>query len=175
MRLARSTRASSRAAFTILELLVLLAAVSVIASLGIPAYFSRPNVTLDSAAKLLAKDLREVQNRAALYEEALVLRFDEDGHGYSATDRRGQPLLSPYGQGPFVRDYDFDAVFRGVRVESVRAAKGGRVPFDPSGRPESSAEVVLTFRGETRRVILRAGSGLISIEGLDDPWVDLGL
>ena len=120
----RPCAASLRGAFTILELLVLLAAVSVVASVGIPAYFSRPAVTLDSAAKLLAKDLREVQNRAALYEEALMIRFDEDGQGYAATDRRGQPLLSPYGRGPFVRDYDIDAVFRGVRVESVRAAKG---------------------------------------------------
>lgn len=174
MRHARS-RGAGRGGFTILELLVLLAVLSLVASIGIPAYFSRPNVTLDSAAKLLARDLREVQNRAALYEETLILRFAEDGGGYSATDRRGQPLLSPYGRGPFVRDYDTDAVFRGVQVESVRATKGGRISFDPSGRPETSAEVVLTFRDESRKVTLRAGSGLIAIEGLKEPWVDLGL
>ena len=89
-RLVPTDRASSRGAFTILELLVLLAVLSAVASLGIPAYFSRPAVTLDSAAKLLAKDLREVQNRAALYEEALMIRFDEDGHGYAATICAGE-------------------------------------------------------------------------------------
>ena len=164
-----------RPGFTIVELLVLLVVVSAIASIGIPAYFSRPSVTLDSAAKLLARDLREVQNRAALYEEPLMIRFAEDRLGYSATDRNGQPLLSPYGSGAFVRAFAVDAVFRGVKIESIRSATGGQISFDARGRPSKSAAVVLTFGGESRTVILRSGSGLISIQGLDQPWVDLGV
>ncbi|MEM6674770.1 MAG: GspH/FimT family protein [Planctomycetota bacterium] len=167
--------AAARAGFTILELLVLLAILSIVASIGIPAYFARPEVTLDSAAKLLARDLREVQNRAALYEEPLQLRFLDDGAGYEALDARGESLISPYGKGPFLRCYDADAVFRGVEITTVRAGHGGRIRFDERGRPETSARVIVSFADESRTVFLRAGSGLIAIDGLEEPWVDLGL
>jgi len=166
---------SRRGGFTIFELTVLLVILAMIASFGIPAYFGRPAVTLDSAAKLMARDLREVQNRAALYEETLVVRFTEGGSGYRVTDASGQALLSPYGNGPFVRAYESDAVFRGVKITAVETRRGPQIGFDAGGRPQSSARVVLEFGGERRTVILRAGSGLIAIEGLDENWVDLGL
>ncbi|MEM9381911.1 MAG: type II secretion system protein [Planctomycetota bacterium] len=174
-RCARARGSGRRGAFTIFELMLVLAVLSVMASIGIPAYFARPAVTLDNAARLLARDLREVQNRAALYEEQLEIRFDLRGHSYRATDSRGEPLLSPYGDGPFVRNYPLDAVFRGVEITSVVAGADDTVAFDPTGRPRTALAVVLTFEDETRAVMLRAGSGLIAIEGLDDAWVDLGL
>ncbi len=154
-----------RAGFTILELMILLVGLTVIASVGIPAYFGRPAVTLDGAANLLAKDLREVQNRAALYEEALWIRFDEDGNGYQITDGAGEPLLSPYGDGPFVRDYPFDAVFRGVSIVDVTPAKPGCVVFDRNGMPIDSVAVTIEYRGERREVVIRERSGLIAIDG----------
>lgn len=172
---ARARRSGHRSAFTIFELMLVLAVLSVIASIGIPAYFARPAVTLDNAARLLARDLREVQNRAALYEEQLEVRFDLQRHVYRATDSRGEPLLSPYGDGPFVRRYPLDAVFRGVKITSLQAGADDTIAFDPRGRPLTALRVVLTFEDETRTVMLRAGSGLIAIEGLDDAWVDLGL
>ncbi len=78
-----------------MELLIVLALLSFTASVGIPAYFARPSITLDNAARLLAKDLRNVQNRAALYGEQLEIRFDEEGSGYAATERFGESLISP--------------------------------------------------------------------------------
>ncbi|MEM8714076.1 MAG: type II secretion system protein [Planctomycetota bacterium] len=162
------------AGFTIVELLIVLTLMSMIASLGIPAYFGRPSITLDAAAKLLAKDLREVQNRAALYEEPLEIRFADRNTGYAATDVRGESLISPYGAGPFLRDYPFDAVFRGVYIESVKAGGDRRVTFSAEGRPIESAEITLAFKEERRTVRIRKRSGLLSIDGLDEPWVDFG-
>lgn len=166
--------ASKRAGFTIVELLIILALLSFTASVGIPAYFSRPSVTLDNAARLLAKDLREVQNRAALYEEGLMIRFAEDGSGYSATDRAGELLISPYGVGEFRRHFPVDAVFRGVTVLSVSAGGDRAVSFSQRGQPTEAAKIVLAFRGEERTVLIRERSGLLAIDGLDEPWVDLG-
>lgn len=160
--------------FTILELLVLLTALSAFACWGIPAYFGRPSVTLDNAARLLANDLREIQNRAALYEEELWIRFEDDGTGYRATDRTEEPLISAYGTGPFVRDYPVDAVFRGVTIEAVTPERPGAAVFDANGRPRGPLEITIAYAGETRTVSVRERSGLISIDGLDEPWIDLG-
>lgn len=163
-----------RGGFTILELVILLTALSMFASFAIPAYFGRAHVTLDNAATLLAKDFREVQNRAALYEETLWIRFEADGTGYRVTDGAEEPLISPYGNADYRRDYPFDAVFRGVEIESIEPEGTLAVAFDSSGRPRQGVSVTLGFEGETRVVSLRARSGLIAIDGLDEPFVDLG-
>lgn len=160
--------------FTIVELTIVLVLLSMTASIGIPAYFSRPTITLDNAAKLLAKDLREIQNRAARYQEQLEIRFPKDGSGYAATDRMGEPLISPYGVGDFRRHYPIDAIFRGVTIKKVRAGGDRAISFSPEGRPLESAEVVIEFRGEQRTVMIRGRSGLLAIDGLNEPWIDLG-
>lgn len=158
-----------RRGFTILELVVVLAALSLIASVAIPAYFARPAVTLDNAARLLARDLRETQNRAALYEEPLYLRFAEGGTGYRVTDARGESLVSPYGAGEYRRHYPVDAVFRGVEVVS---AEPRDVVFDREGRPRVPVTVRLAYRGEERTLTMTPVSGRIAIEGLARPWRD---
>lgn len=166
--------AQRRSGFTIVELLIVLVLLSFTASIGIPAYFARPSITLDNAAKLLAKDLREIQNRAALYEEQLEIRFPEDGTGYAATDRHGEPLISPYGVGEFKRHYPGDAIFRGVSIKSLSAGGDRAISFSSDGRPIEAARIVLEFRGEERTVQMRERSGLLAINGLDEPWMDLG-
>lgn len=169
------TSSATRRGFTILELLIILALLTITASVGIPAYFARPAVTLDSAARLLAADMREVQNRAALYRLPLMVDFAEDGSGYRGIKESGEPLHSPYTDGPFHRVYPADAVFEGVRVLEVRSPQGSRVKFSPKGLAASTASIVLGFDGETRTIRIRKGSGLVEIEGLADPWFDSGL
>ncbi len=161
-----------RRGFTILELLIILALLTITASVGIPAYFARPAVTLDSAARLLAADLHEVQNRAALYQQPLSVRFSETGSGYTGVTASGDPLRSPYDDGPFARTYDADAVFEGVRVREVRSAEGTRITFSPKGLAATTASIVLGFENETRTVRIKKGSGLVEIDGLDDEWFD---
>ncbi len=169
------TQSQTRRGFTILELLIILALLTITASVGIPAYFARPEVTLDSAARLLAADMREVQNRAALYRLPLAVEFTAGGGGYSGVHETGEPLTSPYQAGPFVRVYGADAVFEGVQVVQVQSPDGNRVSFTPRGLAATTASIVLGFDGETRTVRIRKGSGLVEITGLDDPWFDAGL
>jgi prepilin-type N-terminal cleavage/methylation domain-containing protein len=169
--LRRNTR---RGGFTILELAVVLVVLAVLSSFTIPAWFDRPEITLDNAARLLARDLREVQNRAALYQTKLWMRFDDDGGGYAATSEEGSVLLSPYGARPFERRFDRDAIFRGVRIESRDLGGLEAVEFTGRGTARQGARFVVTYRGEQRILRMRPYSGIIAIDGLADPWVDTG-
>lgn len=162
--LAAPARGRRSSGFTILELLILMVVIGVAASVGIPSYFGRPEVTLESAADLLANDLRELGGRAAVYREELSLRFDEDGAGYSATDWSGQLLVSPYGAGPYVRRYDSDAVFRGVTIEALEPEAPRSVTFDATGTASHSIAVTVGYGGETRVVSLAARTGLVTID-----------
>lgn len=162
------------AGFTIVELMIVLAVVAVLSSLTIPAWFGRAEVTLDNAARLLARDLRDVQNRAALYQDTMLVVFDADGGGYTATSEDGVPLVAPDGGRPYRRRYDRDAVFRGVRVESVDLGGLDAVEFTPKGTARRGARIVLTYRGAQRVLRMRSFSGLLDIDGLAEPWVDGG-
>lgn len=167
-------RVPRRGGFTILELTVVLVVLAVLSSFTIPAWFDRPEITLDNAARLLARDLRDVQNRAALYQSPLRMRFDEDGGGYAATTDEGASILSPYGARPFERRYDRDAVFRGVRIESRDLGGLEAVEFTARGTVRQGARLVVTYRGEQRILRMRPFSGMIEIDGLASPWIDNG-
>ena len=162
--LADPARGRRSSGFTILELLILMVLLGVAASVGIPSYFGRPDVTLRNAAELLANDLRELGGRAAVYREGLSLRFDEDGGGYRATDWNGQLLVSPYGAGPYVRRYDSDAVFRGVTVEALEPKAPRSVTFAANGTASHSIAVTIEYGGETRVVKLAARTGIVTID-----------
>jgi hypothetical protein len=141
---------------------------------AIPAWFGRASVTLDSAARLLAEDLREVQNRAAFRRTPIRMRFLPEGDGYEFVDDRDQPVRARTGDGPYMRRYSHDAVFEGVRVESFEVAPDGELHYDGLGFLEHPARIVLGFQANTRTLILEERTGVVTIEGLEEPWMDDG-
>src|ERR1700741_3183644 len=63
----RSRAAASRAGVTLLAMLLTLTCLAVVAGLAIPAFFNLYRITLDHAARLLARDIHVAQN-LALFE-----------------------------------------------------------------------------------------------------------
>lgn len=166
--LAMASKSSRPSGFSLLQVLLLLLGLGVTASMAIPAWFSQPAVTLDSAALLLARDLRWAQDRAAFEGQVVELHVDADRTGYRVVDEHGLLLDAPLGPRGFVRDYDVDAVFRGVRLEG----DGAVARFDASGRAERAMEFELCFEGATRVLRVEAPFGRILIEGLTRDWQD---
>ena len=164
-----------RRTFTLTEILISLVLLATVSGLAIPAWFGRSQVTLDNATKLLARDLRQAQNRAAFEHLTTEISFASDGTGYDVRDERGELLPAPMGPGGFERSYPRDAVFRGVRIEAVDFAGQRRLRYDDRGAIELGGTVVLSFNGDSRTLHVDARTGLIELEGLSEPWVDSGL
>jgi len=163
-----------RAAFTLLELLIVLVVLALVSSLAVPAWFERSEVTLDNACRLLARDLREAQNRAAWRGQPLQVVFDGDGDGYEVLDRDGRPVPAPVGGDDFTRRYSRDAIFRGVAIARLELESGSALEFDAHGFAAQGAEIVVTFQGEARVVRVERGSGQVRIQGMATSFVDLG-
>src|SRR5450432_3946372 len=103
---------ATRRGFTILELLLTLIAVTLATTLSIRAFFSRPEISLENAARLLVEDLRLAQARASSLHVAVEVVFHADGGGYQVEE-----LSSPDAAAEdSVRRYSRDAIFEDVKV-----------------------------------------------------------
>lgn len=152
-----------RAAFTILELMVSLAAMGLLATICIPAYFNRPEVTLEKAGTLLARDIRSTQNRAAIWHKRLGMRFHRTG--YDVVDESGRVVRGPMDQ-PFRRNYAIDAVFEDVEVAHVSLGGDSELWFDARGEAEESGSVVLRYyEGHARTISIVKRTGRVNIDG----------
>ena len=163
-----------RSGFTILELLISLMTIAVVASVAIPFYFDRPDVTLENAEILLAKDLRAAQNRAAFLGEETTLEIFPDGDGYLVRDHRGVPVDHPRNELPFERRYSIDAVFRGVHITRVDFGGDRKLTFGPRGEPQEAVSLVLRYGNEERRVVVDPPYGHVTIVGSSSGWIDVG-
>jgi len=171
----RGSNSSRREGFSLLELILALALITVVSSVAIPAYYSLPAVTLDNAAILLARDLRYAQNKAALIGEDTRVVFDEDGDGYRAVTESGSSLSNPVGGDALIRKYSADAVFEGTHIARLEGAAGFSLRFDRHGFALDQGRVELTYQDQVRILILKRGTGRVEIEGLSTHWRDDGL
>ena len=170
----RGTPKLSRAGFTLLHLLITLVAVSVIAAMAIPRYFSHYHITLENGAVLLAQDLRTAQNRAAYSGETLFMRFFADGDGYEVVTKTGTPIVDPRTGRAFVRRYSIDGVYEGVSIQSVQAGDDATLVLTARGEISHQLRVQMVFQSGERVIHAERGSGLVSIEGSTSGFVDDG-
>ena len=133
---------------------------SVLATLAVPAYFDRHEITLEKAAVLLARDLRAAQNRAAIWREPLTFQFERAG--YRVLHEDGSVADGPLGR-PFVRDYARDAVFEDVWVEHASFGDDAVLLFRDDGEAAEAGDVVLERNGHRRHLRVRRRTGHVSI------------
>ena len=160
----RAVRTSGRRGVSLLTILLTLAGVALVAGLAIPLWFARHEVTLDNAALLLVRDLRATQGRAAILGEPL--EFVLDPHGWQAKQSDGEQVLRAGSTEPLMRKLDENGVFDGVTLSDIQFGADRSVSFGPIGEWKESGSVELSFRGETRRIVVTAPRGDIRIEGL---------
>ena len=153
-----------RTGLSILGVCLSLMAIAIVSSFAIPTFFERPSVTLESAADLFAKDIVDLQNQAFLNFETVELRFLDGGDGYTGHHKDGSLLPAPTGDGTFRREYSFNAVFRGVRMDVIELGEGNTLRFDRQGLALTSMRVLFSYEGGTCEVRVEEGSGRVIIE-----------
>ncbi len=140
---------------------LIMAGIATLAAVAIPLWFSQPSITLEGAANLLVEDILQVQENAIMQRMGSRIEFDADGGGYQAMDSSGLALLAPMGNGPYLRDYDVDAVFEGVLITEVDFGGKRRLEFDQGGYALHDGHVILTFRGKSKRVVFDANEAYV--------------
>ena len=164
-----------REGFTLLELAIALALITIVSVIAIPAFYAQPAVTLDNASVLLARDLRYAQNEAAMRGVNTQITFDDFGDGYAVETADAMPLPNPVGGGDLVRVYSRDAIFENVKITAINGLSEPHVRFDKNGFALDGVSIEMHYEDEVRIVHLAKESGLMQIEGLTTRWKDDGL
>jgi hypothetical protein len=167
---ARRPRQSGRSGISLLSVLLVLVVIAAVAGWAIPAFFAQPDVTLDNAAHLLARDIRTAQNRAMWSGVDAYLQFDADGGGYRIVDRNGQALERLGALGDWPQRYEEGGVFAGVRIARVDCGADRALLFDAKKRDWEGGEIELAFGGHTRVVRVSERQGEVTVLGVKRRW-----
>ncbi len=162
----------ARTGFTLVELCISMALIAIIATLAIPSFFGRSEITLENAAELFASDLRSAQNRAAFLDREVEVHFMEDGVGYWIGDtiNADSQSIEPSAW----RNYSSNAVFQGVTITDFQLESGTRLSYGKRGMPTTAARITLSFKSDSRTITVAALNGKLAIEGSLTGWVDRG-
>lgn len=165
---------AGRAGVSLLVMLLVLAIMAIVAGFAIPAFFSMEGVTLDNAARLLARDLRVAQNMAGFEGQPCTFEFLDEGRGWRVVGENGAVLERPDQKGPFERDFTKDGVFEGVRLAHIDFGGTHSVHFDKAGRALPGGSLQVTFGEHVCAVRVFALSGRVIINGLAEEYYDSG-
>jgi len=151
--------ASSRPAFTLIELLLLLAIIAVLAAMAAPRYnTSMALYRADAAAQRVKADLLLAASSARTSGASRTVSFDLAGGQYAlpemtSGDRDGSVYVVSLDREPY--------------VASIASAEFGGFPsvtFNGFGMPNRGGQVVLQSGDFEKTVILDAATGEVTIE-----------
>jgi prepilin-type N-terminal cleavage/methylation domain-containing protein len=155
----RDTTHARAPAFTLVELVLVLAIAGLAAALAAPRYAAAlSRYRVEAAARRVAADLQFAQAKARATGTKRAIRFNRDSNSYTLSGESG---LSAPGSG-YVVDLSLDPYRSSIATVSFAGA--GSLVFNGFGVPGSAGFVTVRCGKETRTVSVDSGSGFTSIQ-----------
>lgn len=146
-------------AFTLVEVVVVLAMIAILAAVAIPVFGgSIAHSRLDSAARRVLLDLDAARQLAHRTSQSVSVLFSPAGNyyvfsGVADVDKPAQAYGVELAREPYV-----------VKIESVNLGGDTDVIFDGYGTPDSGGTIVLRCGSITATVTLEAATGVAALD-----------
>ena len=158
--------------FTLVELLIVIAIISIAALTAIPMMSSAASMQIRSAANMLVADLEYAKSLAISRAQNYSVVFDVAADSYQIEDQFGTVLPHPVKKGfNYVINFQNDGRLDKVDIASVNFDTTNEVKFDylgspynGGGTPLNSGVVSLQAGGTTTTVTVEPVTGFISIQ-----------
>lgn len=150
-----------RHAFTLVELVIVLATIAVLAGIAAPKYASSlANYRSILAARQFAADLGAAQANSRASSTAQTIAINQAASTYTITgltrlDRRAGVYTVNLADSPYY------AAINSATLPA--AAVAGQIKFDGFGTPNTGATVTISNGGRTHTVTLDAASGAVTV------------
>lgn len=158
--------------FTLVELLIVIAIITIAALTAIPMMSSAASVQIRSAANMLTADLEYAKSMSISRGQNYSMVFDKDTESYRIEDQNGNIIPHPVKKG-FPYGINFRTNGRLDKVDIVDADFDGTSevkfdylgsPYNGNSTPLNSGVINLQAGGTTTTVRVEAVTGFISIE-----------
>ena len=151
------------AAFTIIEMIMVILLISVLAVVIIPRTVKIHPFRLDGAAQKMLSDMKYAQRLAMARHQIYGVSFKPPQERYIVYQgSEAAPVDDPFRPGnDLIVDYDDEKQFRGVDLHSAGFGGGMEVRFDSFGVPLDGSDVPL---GNAGSVVLRCGGKEVTIQ-----------
>ena len=158
--------------FTLVELLIGIALITIAALTAIPMMSSSGSVQIRSAANMLAADLEYAKSMAISRGQNYSVVFDKDTESYWIEDQSGTVIQHPVKKGfNYIVDFQNDRRLNKVDIVDADFDTTSEVKFDYFGSPYNgnntplnSGVISLQAGGTTTTVTVEAVTGFISIQ-----------
>lgn len=179
----RLTRRGAVRAFTLIEILIVVALLGIAGTLLIPSMTHVTDFETEAAVRQVVADLTFAQSDAVARQAKRRVLFAEDGSGYRLLAYPYDPdndvlydPISAHGNQQYVIDFARDPRFQGVSIESVDFDGGDAfITYDEMGGPIDSAntvsaggEIVLAGDDQRFRIQVGAFTGSITVDEITD-------
>lgn len=157
-------RASSRRAFTLIELIVVVVLLGIAAVMIIPETAGGASMQAQGAARVLAGDLEYAQNQAITSQLNVTVTFNKTGNSYTVSNQSGT-LVHPITKKAYVVKLG-QGTYQSVKIASMTFPNAGTtVVFDPLGTPTPDGGITLTAGASSYVVTIAPATGRITVKG----------
>ena len=158
---------STRRAFTLVEILVVLMILGIASAVVVPQMLSAGQLGVQAAVRVVVADLLFAQNDAVTHQQPRQVMFDVAQNRYRLADAQGATLSVAWKSGQsenYVVDFSQDSRFNGVRLVSCDFGGQTTLAFDEMGGPSSGGNLVLAYNEQRFRVKVAAFTGRVTVE-----------
>lgn len=125
---------SSRGAFTLLEIMLVILMAGLIAGVALAMWGDSDATAALAGARIVLQDLEFAQSEAICRRSEITVTFDVGNNSYTVSDSSG-PITNPITHQPYVVNLNEAAGGGGVHLSEVHFGGGNGVSFNSLGEP----------------------------------------
>jgi prepilin-type N-terminal cleavage/methylation domain-containing protein len=157
----RARQVASNQAFTLTEVIVVVAIVGITAAVVIPNAVNTSDLQVISAARMLTTDLQYAQDQAITSQGPVTITFDPGAERYTLSNASGT-LIHPITKNTYVVDFRSQTGFGAVDLVSANFDGNAQVTFDELGTPSKAGTVVLRAGPHVYTISVAALTGRVT-------------
>lgn len=149
---------TSRSAFSLTEMVVVLAIIGVLSAIALPRFGSSlTRVRLDNAARRIVRDVELAQRTARARSISVNMVFNQAAERYRIV---GLPSLESSQR---VYRVDLEVEYDGVVINTANFGGSNSFTFDGYGVPNNGGSITISLAGQTQIIFVNPETGIAEL------------